>query len=1087
MTLPTKGPEMGSPSDTGNSSSTLKRALAAIDQLQRELEAARRGRGEPVAVVGVGCRFPGGVVDADSYWRLLEGGVDAVGEIPPDRWDIDALYDAEPGTPGKMVTRWGGFLDGIDQFDAAFFGISSREAEAMDPNQRLALEVAWEAVEDAGYADLAGSRTGVFVGVVGHDYGIRQFAHPEDVTPYAVTGTAHSIVSGRLAYLLDLRGPAVSVDTACSSSLVAVYLACQSLRAGDCDLALAGGVNVILSPLSTIGFSQWGLMSPTGRCRAFDAGADGMVRGEGCGIVVLKRLSDALKAGDDVLAVIRGGAINQDGRSTGLTAPNVLSQRELLRRALQASGVEAGQVSYVEAHGAATTLGDPIEMDALAEVHPAEPGEEWYLGSVKTNFGHTEAAAGVAGLIKVVLALRHRAIPAHLHFERLSPYLALDRPPFAIPTRLTEWAPRGGRRIAGVSSFGLSGTNVHLLVEEAPARRPAAGDTRRPLSVLALSARSEAGLRALAGRHRDRLGSGAHVPAADHCYSANTGRAHFPHRLAVLGGTARELDAALASALDGPAAPGREPAGGPGAGAGVVFVFSGEGAGHPGVTRALYEAAPAFREALRRCDELLGTGLQVPLLSVLFPPGPGPALLTRPALAQPALFAVEYALAGLWRAWGVEPAAVLGHGMGEIVAACIAGVMSVQDALQLVTERAAIAEALLADGAAAAVFAPEAQVAGVLAGRAGEIAIAAVDGPARTVVSGKRTAVQEVCAALAARGIRTEPRPAVSALHSPLVEPLLAPLRRAAGQIGQAPPRIPFVSGLNGQLWPWQEAPDAGYWCRQARQPVRFAAGITTLRSLGHTRFLEVGPDATLAGLLEGDAGLLAVPSIRAGQDSWRTILGSVAELYSHGTDIDWAGFDRGYARTRVPVPTTPFVRDRHWYDSPRTRAATASRPQTAPAGRPGPAAGAVLTREELLPLAETERLRVLAGHLARGIGAALGAGSGPRRHAGPAINVGLDQPLLDLGLDSLMAMGIKNLIRAQLGVTLPIASLLEGATVRRVAEQVLERLADGETASSQGALSIEDQTDALLAELSSLPEDEARALIGGGRDVDPQ
>ncbi|MDG4752604.1 type I polyketide synthase [Micromonospora sp. WMMD718] len=990
------------------SAATLKRALAAIDQLQRDLAAARDQRAEPIAVVGLGCRFPGGVVDADSYWRLLADGVDAIQDIPPDRWNVDAFYQSEVGHPGTMTTRWGGFLDRIDEFDAAFFGISPLEAEAMDPNQRLVLEVAWEALEHAGHARMAGSRTGVFVGVLGSDYALRNFRRPDEVTPYVLTGNAHSIVSGRLAYLLDLRGPAVSVDTACSSSLVSVHLACQSLRSGECDTALAGGVNVMLSPLPTIGFSQFGMMAPDGRCRTFDAAANGFVRGEGCGMVVLKRLSDALAADDDVLAVIRGGAMNQDGRSTGLTAPNVMSQRDLLRRALDAAGVRPEQVSYVEAHGTATTLGDPIEAEALAEVYPAEPGAEWHLGSVKTNFGHLEAAAGVAGLIKVILALRHRAIPAHLHFERLSPLIGLDRPPFTVPTRLTEWAPRDGRRIAGVSSFGLSGTNVHLLVEEGPQRQPVEADDRRPLSVLALSARSEEGLRALVSRHREVLAA-APARLADHCWSANTGRMHFAHRLAVVAGTAEEVDAALAAATEQPApAAARDPE--------VTFLFSGDGAGSPGMARTLYETSPVFREAIERCDELLPD----PLLPVLFPARPDAADLRRPARSQPALFAVEYALAQLWRSWGVEPAAVLGRGVGEVAAACTAGVLKLEGALRLVTERARLAEA----------------------GAAG-----------------------------------------LDAFH------------RAVAEIGQAPPRIPFVSSLTGELQPWDRAPGAEHWSGLAGGPERFAEGVAELRGLGHHRFLGIGPDTTMLDDLDGD--LLRLPSLRPGTDDWETMLGALAELYRQGTDVDWLGFDRGYRRTRVPVPTTPFVRTRHWYESASETDLPAPGPGSAAA--PASAGEPLLTREALLALPPAERFDVLADHLARGVGAALSSGSAARRKAaGAAVQVGLDQPFLELGMDSLMAMGLRNQIRTRFGVTLPIAGLLQGASVRRLADRILALLdetdpppaADGPAADAPAAdgpatdaPAADDPTDALLAELERLPADERQALLAEGND----
>jgi acyl transferase domain-containing protein len=1037
MTLPTKDFEWTAATET--SSSTLRRAFGAIDQLQRELEAAKRVRSEPIAIVGVGCRFPGGVVDPDSYWRLLESGTDAISEVPRDRWNVDAFYGGATVQPGKMTTRWGGFVDGIDEFDPAFFGISPREAEAMDPQQRLVLEVAWEALESAGQSHLAGSRSGVFVGVVTNDYGIEKFSHPLDVDAYAATGTAHSILAGRLSYVLDLRGPAVAVDTACSSSLVAIHLACQSLRAGDCDLALGGGVNVLVSPLPTIAFSQFGMMAPDGRCRTFDARANGFVRGEGCGMVVLKRLSDALADGDDVLAVIRGSAINQDGRSTGLTAPNVLSQRDLLRRALEQSGVEPRQVSYVEAHGTATALGDPIEVEALSEVYGAHPDGKWHLGSVKTNFGHLEGAAGVAGLIKVVLSLRHRAIPAHLHFEQLNSLIALEEPPFVIPTRLTPWAARDGRRIAGVSSFGLSGTNVHLIVEEAPARAKPLEDTRRPLSILALSAKSDSALDDLARKYREHLGCDAAAPVADVCFSANTGRHQFRHRLALVGGSRKEL----CKQLDGYLARGsREPAStADGRKADVAFLFSGQGEERPGMARALYETQPAFRRALERCDELLRPLLPAPLLTVLFASDPGGERLD--AYAQPALFAVEYALAELWRSWGVEPAAVLGHGVGEYVAACVAGVMSLESGLRLAAERGRLAPGQPSDRA------------------------------------------------------------------TPGVEAALDPLRRAASGVVFERPRTPWVSSLSGALWAWDEAPDAEYWCRQARMPVRFPAAVETLRVLGCTRFLEVGPSPALLTLVHacGPSGELLLPSLRRGDDDGRVLLSSLAELYMGGTDVDWKGFDRDFARSRVSVPTYPFQRARYWVDSRRREddapdaangaeaggeALLAAAATGGPAAEPANDAGTGLTRGALLALPAEDRLGVLASHLQRGVVGALSSGAGPRRHgrrAGmpdSAVVVDLDRSLFELGLDSLMATGLRNQIRIQLGVTLPITAFLHGASVREIAGQILARVLAGEEGVPEEAAPIHrvdragDGTEELFAELERLSEEEARQQLAG-------
>ncbi|HET7505624.1 MAG TPA: beta-ketoacyl synthase N-terminal-like domain-containing protein [Kofleriaceae bacterium] len=996
---------MTHPAETDRSS-TLKRALLAIDQLKRELDAARQARSEPIAIVGIGCRFPGGVTDAESYWRLLAAGSDAISEVPRDRWDVDALYGGADVQPGKTTTRWGGFLEHIDEFDCGFFGISPREAIAMDPQQRLVLEVAWEALENAGQAQLAGSRSGVFVGAVSNDYGIEKFSHPLDLSAYAATGTAHSVISGRLAFTLDLRGPAVSIDTACSSSLVAVHLACQSLRAGDCDLAVAGGVNAILSPLPTIAFSQFGMMSPDGRCRTFDAGANGFVRGEGCGMVVLKRLSDAVAAGDDVLAVIRGSAINQDGRGTGLTAPNVLSQRALIRRALELSSVDPHQVSYVEAHGTGTPIGDPIEVEALSDVYRAERGAPWHLGSVKTNFGHLEAAAGIAGLIKVVLGLRHHAIPAHLHFERLNPHIAVEHPPFAIPTRLTDWAPRAGRRIAGVSSFGLSGTNVHMIVEEGPARTPPREALHRPISILALSAKTDTALRELARRYRDQLTRDPEVAIADLCFSANTGRAQLRHRLAVVGGSRQELDDQLAAfaASDAPAARATEPRK-----PAVGFLFPGRGVS-PGTARALHDTQPTFRAAIDRCDELLRPMLGGSLARALALAEPA-GVAGAGAWADAALFAVEYALAELWRSWGIEPAVVLGDGIGEYVAACVAGVMTLDTGL-----------ALAAD-----------------------------------------------------------------------------PAHRAPAGAAFTPTRIPLVSNVTGALWPWDHRPDAAYWCRAERTALCFTTAAATLAGMGPTCLVELGPSATPAAPSGAPADIVVLPGLASGRDDWRVVLSALAELYARGVDIDWCGFDRDYARTRIAVPTYPFMRVHCWYDSPRhhDHAAVGAEPAAAAdhhaagaqaAGAPG-SAGA-LSREGLLALPPEEQFATLAAHLVHGVSTALSSGAGPRRHgrrAGVAhavVEVGLDQPLFDLGFDSLMAMELKNQVRTRLGVTLPMAALLHGRSIRQLTDQILSRLTAPDPAPAAELAPIQpvsragDNAEELLAELDRMSEDEVRKLL---------
>ncbi|MCF6524679.1 type I polyketide synthase [Streptomyces sp. JJ36] len=919
---------------------TLRRAYLAVERMQRRVDELEGAASEPVALIGLGCRFPGGVTDADSYWELLAKGTDAIQEIPADRWDAEAFHAEAHGTPGRMSTRYGGFLDRVDTFDHEFFGISRREAVAMDPQQRLALEVTWEALENAGRAPgaLAGSRTGVFLGVCSNDFATRTLRDPLDATAYASTGTAHSVVPGRISYTLDLRGPSVAVDSACSASLVAVHQACQALRAGECDLAVGGGVNVILSPIPSIAFSQFpGMVAPDGRCKTFDASADGYVRGEGCGIVVLKRLSDALRDRDAILAVVRGGAVNQDGRSSGITAPNGAAQRDVLRRALRAARVAPEQVSYVEAHGTGTTLGDPIEVDALADVYGRPEGEPFYLGSSKTNIGHLEAASGIAGLIKAALCVQRAAIPQNVHFTALNPHLSFDGTTFAVPTELTPWPARKGPRTAGVSSFGFSGTNVHLLVEQPPdpAETAAGGaeaagttadragttvdgaadgtgaDARTP-APLTLSARTGTALVALAERFRERLATGPETDPADVCWSAATGRGHFRHRLAAVGGSTAELAGRLEDFLTGRPAPGladgtAAPSGGPDDPSDVVFLFPGELSGLPGATprpgtaRRLRATEPVFRAALDRCAEPLGPHLDGADL-------PDALHADRPEVAQPALFAVSYALSELWRSWGVEPAAVLGHGCGELAAACCAGVLSPEDGMRLTAERARLPEGT-PGAAVAAIRAPETEVARALDGRGGRVSVAAVDGPEATVIAGAPEDVTALCEEFTGRGVRAVRLPGAAVAHAPS-GPAPEPLRRAAESVRHAPPRIPLVATLDGRLWPRDQAPDADYWCRHAARPVRFADGLATLREAGHRTFLETGPWATLPAVAGRTlpAGTLLLPSLRPGQEDREVLLDSLARLYARGAEIDWEAVTGGTGRRRVPLPAYPFA-----------------------------------------------------------------------------------------------------------------------------------------------------------------------------------
>jgi len=660
----------------------LAQYLAAEQPLSKtRANVKQKTANEAIAIIGIGCRFPG-ANDPEAFWHLLRDGVDAIKEVPASRWDVNTFYDPNPDTPGKMNTRWGGFLDEVAGFDSQFFEISPREAESMDPQQRLLLEVTWEALENAGLAaeQLAGSQTGVFIGISTNDYTRLQAAHGIGIDAYSGSGNAHSIAANRLSYWLDLHGPSWAVDTACSSSLVAVHHACQSLRQGDSELALAGGVNLILSPDLTITFSQAQMLSPEGRCKTFDADANGYVRGEGCGIVILKCLSDALKDGDNILAVIKGTAVNQDGRSNGLTAPNGLAQQVVIRQALANAGVKASEISYVEAHGVGTPLGDSIELNSLKEVLMLgrSADQPCYIGSVKTNIGHLEAAAGIASLIKAVLALQHQEIPPNLHFSKLNPLISIANTPLSIPTTLLPSPDE--QKIVGVNTFGFGGTNAHLILASAPISSTEVAKIERPKHLLSLSAKDEQALRALANAYVSYLQSPVQI--ANLCFTANLGRSHFAHRLAIVANSPEQVQEQLRAFAVGDETVGLVSGKTRNQSPKIAFLFSGQGSQYVGMAHQLYDSQPSFRQTLDSCANILAPYLEKPLLSVI-----NNQLINETVYTQPALFALEYALAKLWQSWGIQASIVMGHGVGEYVAACVAGVFSLEDGLKLIAAR----------------------------------------------------------------------------------------------------------------------------------------------------------------------------------------------------------------------------------------------------------------------------------------------------------------------------------------------------------------------------------------------------------------
>jgi acyl transferase domain-containing protein/NAD(P)-dependent dehydrogenase (short-subunit alcohol dehydrogenase family)/acyl carrier protein len=992
--------------------SPTKQALLALKDMESRLNALEYARTESIAIIGMACRFPGNADTPEAFWQLLSAGRDAIIEVPKERWDIDAYYDPDPDAPGKIYTRYGGFLRSVDQFDPQFFGISPREAMSMDPQQRLLLEVSWEALENANLApdQLFGSSTGVFVGITNMEYGALSVwtSDVERIDPYYGTGGALGVAAGRLSYVLGFTGPSFILDTACSSSLIATHLACQSLRQRECDLALVGGVNLIYGPETFINFCKARMLSTDGRCKTFDRLADGYSRGEGCGVIILKRVSDAKADRDNIIAVIRGSAVNQDGPSGGLTVPHGPSQESVIRQALANGKVEPGRVSYIEAHGTGTSLGDPIEMGALANVFGKSHSQKnpLLVGSVKTNFGHLESAAGIAGLMKVLLALQHKQIPPHLHFKDPNPHIHWEETPVMIPTTLMPWETPNPPRIAGVSSFSFSGTNAHIVLEEAPdnlrlmiedcqlkiencqssiVNRQSSINNRqssinnrqssinnrqssivnrqsldRPLHLLTMSAKTPDALKELARRYDDHLSSRPDMHSGDVCFTANTCRAQFQHRLTVIGESLSHISEKLAAFKNGQEMAGLcqghfknsdLPK--------IAFLFTGQGAQYVGMGRQLYETQPTFRKTLDRCDEILRSYLETPLLAVLYPK-PYKSAIRNPqseinmtAYTQPALFALEYALAKLWLSWGIEPTVVMGHSVGEYVAACIAEVFSLEDGLKLIAGRGRLMQTLCETGDMLVVATDEAYAVEAIQAYASDVSIAAINGPENIVLSGKHEAIQACKADFEAQGIKTRQLKVSHAFHSPLMEPMIPNFERIAREITYSSPSLNLCSNLTAQLVT-NEITSPEYWCRHVRQPVRFSNSIETLFEQGYEVFLEIGPKPTLLGMArqiiangewrmapfdsaQGDSHgersrtpkskiqnskskILWLPSLRSGQEDWQQILQSLGELYVRGVPVDWSGFDQDYSRHKVVLPTYPFQRQRYWIETAGSR-----------------------------------------------------------------------------------------------------------------------------------------------------------------------
>lgn len=926
-------------SDTG---AQLRRALTALKDLRTRLTTVEGERREPIAIIGMGCRFPG-ASNPEAFWTLLRDGVDAIRPTPEGRWDAAALYDPDPEAPGKVSTRWGGFLDAIDEFDAAFFGIAPREAAQMDPQQRLLLEVAWETLEDGGQVAerLAGSKTGVFVGVHSHsgDYYLMQAADPRHLDLYSGTGTSHSVVSGRLSYLLDLRGPSIAIDTACSSSLVAIHLAVQSLRSQECALALAGGVNSMLDPTFTIAASRMRMMAADGRCKPFDASADGFVRGEGCGLVLLKRLSDALADGDRILAVINGTAVNQDGRTNGLTAPNSLSQQAVIGEALANAGLSANQIGLIEAHGTGTPLGDPIEVEALSAVFgPLQmPAQVCVLGSAKANIGHLEGAAGVAGLIKAVLTLRHNAIPPLLHFQALNPHITLEGTPFAIPTALQSWPAGEQPRYAGVSSFGWSGTNAHIVLGEAPELQQAPPIQSAATYLLPISARSPAALRELARAYQPLVAAASDSELRDICYSAALHRSHHEQRLAAVGRSGNELAGQIVAFLAG------EPRQGLASGNAnspqhglLVFVFPGQGSQWPGMARQLLAHEPSFRAAIERCEQAFAPYVEWSLIEQITG---DEARLAEIDVIQPILFAIQVALAELWRGWGVVPDAVVGHSMGEVAAAHVAGILTLDDAARIICRRSRLLRRVSGHGAMAVVGLSAEAAEQVIEAQADRLAVAVSNSAHSTVLSGDPLALDQVLEQLKARNIFCRSVKVDVASHSPQVDKLLPELRELLADIVPEAASIPFYSTVTGGVLRGEEARtrcEAAYWVENLRRPVRFLTSVRQLLADGHHTFVELSPHPLLLAAVEETAqesGTKAsiLPSLQREGDDSASMRAALGKLYTLGMAIRWHELHPSTG-CYTTLPIYPWQRTRYWLAA-ESRRSVAVAPESIGAG----------------------------------------------------------------------------------------------------------------------------------------------------------
>ncbi|MGC5041423.1 type I polyketide synthase [Streptomyces sp. DT73] len=1032
------------PDRTTEDADRVQRALRTLleerDRLRQENDALRAGRGEPIAVVAMACRYPGGVSSPEDLWEVVRSGRDVVDEFPRDRGWRD-VYDPDPDAAGSAYVRHGGFLADVGGFDAGFFGISPREALATDPQQRLLLETSWEVFERARIvpAEVRGSDVGVFTGISSPEYGARFLeAGAHELEGYLLHGSTLSVASGRVAYGMGFTGPAVSVDTACSSSLVALHLAAQSLRSGECSLALAGGVSVMSAPAVLVEFSRQRALSADGRCKAFSDGADGTGWAEGVGVLLLERLSDARRNGHPVLAVLRGSAVNQDGASNGLTAPNGRAQEKVIRKALANAGVAARDVDVVEAHGTGTALGDPIEAGALLAAYgqDRDEGRPLWLGSVKSNMGHAQAAAGVAGVIKTVMAMRHGFLPRTLHVTAPSPHVDWSSGAVELLVEGREWTRADGPRRAGVSSFGVSGTNAHVILEEEPPwARPEPDDGPAPVLTdgpvpWTVSGRSAAALEAQARRLADFAATGTEASAADVGLSLTASRSAFEHRAVVIGADRERMRDQLAElAVRGTAdIDGR-----------TVFVFPGQGAQWEGMAVELADSSPVFAARLEECARAVEAHVPWRVLDVLREVDGAPSL-QRIEVVQPVLFAVMVSLAELWRACGVVPAAVVGSSQGEIAAACVSGALSLPDAARLVVVRSQLfADELVGRGAVASVALGRAEVEARLAPFGERLSVAGVNGPRAVTVAGEVEALDQLVAALEAEGVRARVVPATVASHCAQVDRLR---ERIADLLGFVRPRagsVPFYSTVTGGVLDGSEL-DAGYWFDNCRRPVSFEPVVRSLLADGFRVFVESSAHPVLTwGVLEiaEEAGdeVAAVGSLRRGQGGPERFCTSLGEAWVRGVDVDWPAVFAGRGARVVDLPTYAFQHRSYWLSASPQTATTVVAPATEP---PAGDEQLVPLMDKLATLPAGDAEALVLEHVLEKVAVVLGHPS--------AATIDPDQKFGDMGFDSMLSVELSKRLAATTGIKLKANVVLRHPTPKLISGHIMSSMTSGVT-----------------------------------------